>query len=146
VGHVGGWLAATPADIVLLHIGTNDIHGNNEDPDEVSDVLDEIYAADSNVTVVLALIINGWSSYNKRDLISTFNSNVNVMAQTRILNGEDLIVVDMENGAGINYSDQGPDMNDKLHPTQLGYDKMATNWFSGCGGSHPATDPCSGIH
>jgi hypothetical protein len=36
-------------------------------------------------------------------------------------------VVDMENGAGIDYDSS--DMKDRLHPSQTGYDKMATHWY-----------------
>ena len=36
-------------------------------------------------------------------------------------------MVDMENGAGIDYY---TDMDDDLHPNHLGYDKMAAVWFA----------------
>ena len=39
----------------------------------------------------------------------------------------DTLVVDMENCAGIDYDSS--DMNDRLHPSQTGYDKMATHWY-----------------
>ena len=58
LGNVGGWMAATPADIVLLHIGTNDLNGNDTGTvAEVSAVIDEIFVANSNATIVLAQII-----------------------------------------------------------------------------------------
>ncbi len=129
--HVAGWMVATAADIVLLHIGTNDIHGENADAAEVSDILDEIFDANSNATVVLALIINARVDHDPdhRANISTYNSNMNTMAQARIVSGDDIIVVDMENGAEIDYSDPSADMGDSRHPSQRGYDKMATNWY-----------------
>ena len=127
VGHAANWVIASSADIVLLHIGTNDVNGGNESSDEVSAILDEIFSTNNQATVVLALIINGSTNYHKRTQTSVYNTNLNTMAQARIANGDDIIVVDMENEAGLNYA--STDMNDTLHPSQAGYDKMATNWY-----------------
>lgn len=127
LGQVTGWMAATDADVILLHIGTNDILDDGANAAEVSDILDQIFIANSNATVVLALIINARTDYSRRSDISTYNSNLNIMAQARIASGDDLIIVDMENGAGLDYS--SPDMADKYHPSQIGYDKMATHWY-----------------
>jgi lysophospholipase L1-like esterase len=77
-----------------------------------------------HITVILAKIINR-NPYSA--LTTTFNNNVAAMAQARINNGDDIIIVDMENGAGINYS---TDMYDTLHPNASGYQKMANLWFS----------------
>ena len=53
------------------------------------------------------------------------------MAQQRIANGDKIIIVDMENGAGINYLPytEGGDMFNILHPYATGYVKMAALWF-----------------
>ena len=128
LSHISGWMAATPADIVLLHIGTNDINGGNEEPAEVSAILNELFTENSNATIVLALIINRKAGEDHRDDTSAYNINLNTMAQTRIALGDDIIVVDMESGAGLDYSTNSLDMG-ASHPTQLGYDKMATNWY-----------------
>jgi lysophospholipase L1-like esterase len=126
LGRVAGWMADTDADIVLLHIGTNDILDNEANAMEVSNILDEIYGANSNASVVLALIINADPAQGTSADISTYNSNLNIMAQSRISAGEDLLVVDMENGAGLDYG--SPDMIG-MHPSPTGYIKMATNWY-----------------
>ena len=50
------------------------------------------------------------------------------MAQARIDNdGDDIVIVDMEDGAGFNYA---VDMYDILHPNESGYEKMAILWFT----------------
>ncbi|MEN8254544.1 MAG: GDSL-type esterase/lipase family protein [Verrucomicrobiota bacterium] len=128
LGNIGGWMASSPADVVLLHIGTNDLNGGDTGTvAEVSAVIDEIFIANSNATIVLAQIIGVKDDPPLQTAISTYNTDLNIMAQARIVAGDDLMVVDMENGAGIDYD--SPDMNDRLHPSQIGYDKMATNWF-----------------
>jgi lysophospholipase L1-like esterase len=127
LGQVTGWMAATAADVILLHIGTNDILDNGANAAEVSDIIDGILGINSNATVVLALIIKARPESELNADVSTYNSNLNIMAQARITDGDDIIVVDMENGAGLDYS--SADMVDPFHPSQTGYDKMATNWY-----------------
>ena len=123
LGNIGAWMASTPADVVLLHIGTNDLNANDTGTvAEVSAVLDEIQTANSNATIVVALIIGVKNDPPLQSAISTYNSNLNIMAQARISAGENLLVVDMENGAGIDYDSS--DMKDRLHPSQTGYDKI----------------------
>jgi len=123
--YIYGWLQSNPADIILLHIGTNAL---STSPDDVNDILDEVDRYENNysthITVILAKIINR-TTYSADT--TTFNTNVSNMAQVRINNGDDIIIVDMENGAGINYS---TDMQDYLHPNDAGYQKMANLWFS----------------
>lgn len=119
------WLVINPADVVLLHIGTNGLDSN---PNDVAKILNEIDKYSENVTVVLARIINR-STYSA--LTTDFNDNVEAMAKTRQDNGDDILIVDMENGAGINYAllADGGDLYDNLHPYASGYTKMASVWW-----------------
>jgi hypothetical protein len=114
----GPYLNYYPADIILLHIGTN---GLTTDPSDVEDILDDIRFYDSDVYILVARIINR-KTYHAATTI--FNDNVEAMVEAR--NDNRIIMVDMENGAGINYSTE---MVDDLHPSQAGYDKMALVWF-----------------
>ena len=116
----GPYLIYYPADIILLHIGTVDL---DADPDPVEDILDNIRIYLPNAIILVARIIN---RVPYSDLTTTFNNNVQAMVAAR---GDDRIIsVNMETGAGINYSFSG-DMIDYLHPKQSGYDKMAVKWF-----------------
>lgn len=129
---VNGFLTDNPADVVLLHIGTNMVNTNPESPANVEKILDEIdiYEKDNNraVTVILARIINRKPYHS---LTTDYNDNVAAMAQARIDNGDKIILVDMENGAGIIYEFQpAGDMWDDLHPYTTGYAKMAAVWYS----------------
>ena len=130
---VYNFLSLNPADVILLHIGTNLLTTN---PNDVKDILNEIDAFESDyhrdVTVILARIINR-AGYlcGQGSTTTTFNNNVQNMAMERINNGDKIIIVDMECGAGIDYrlSTAGGDMNDLLHPIANGYFKMATKWY-----------------
>lgn len=116
-GMVHRLLTNNPADIVLLHIGTN---GLNIDPGDVETILDEIDRYDPETTVVLARIINR-KSYSQDT--SDFNANIETMAMARIAGGDKIIIVDMENALA--YPD---DMSDNLHPNESGYEKMFITW------------------
>jgi hypothetical protein len=122
---VYAWLDANPADIVLLHAGTN---GLTADTDiDVEAILDEIQrwedsAGGNHVTVVLAKIID-WVPHNP--VVDEFNTNLQSMADNRIANGDDIIVVDQRNA--LNYQD---DMGNYLHPNAIGYAKMSDVWFN----------------
>ena len=112
----------------MLHIGTNSL---NPDPSDVENILNEIdqYESDegSPVIVVIARITNQ-VPYNP--VVTQFNDNVMDMVQERVDGGDKIIMVDLEDGAGLIYSFQpAGDMWDSLHPYASGYSKMAGEWF-----------------
>ena len=122
----GFYLDAFSPDAILLHIGTNDVGTTTST--HIADILDEVDAYESRVgktvPVFLALIIKN----DPNDpATQTLNAAVQTMASTRILGGDEIVVVDMENGAGINYA---TDMVDQYHPNITGYSKMADLWYS----------------
>ncbi|MBV7327422.1 putative Ig domain-containing protein [Chloroflexi bacterium TSY] len=117
------WLTNTPAEVILLHIGTNDVTQGH--PNDLADILDEIdeyeTAMGTDIIVVLAEITLRTDGL-LNDTI-TRNSNVVTMAQARMAAGDKIILVDHANA--LNYVD---DMFDAFHPNNLGYEKMATVW------------------
>lgn len=147
-GKLEDWLIAERPNIVLLHIGTNDI---DPSPNDVKDILDLVDNYESHfgetVWVILARIIN-------RNIYSPtttdFNNNVENMAYDRIINPnnpaypDNIIIVDMEDGANINYdlvmNNPLGDMWNNLHPFETGYKKMANVWFSGLREILPVAD------
>lgn len=138
-GHSGSWpkhlnvtryLNRQPADIILLHIGTNGL--NQANPNEITRILDNIDAYEQEhgvaITVILARIINRLNGNSAAT--TTLNNAVEEIARQRIAAGDRLIIVDMERAAGLNYA-QFPtgDMSDWAHPAASGYAKMAAVWF-----------------
>jgi hypothetical protein len=143
----GPYLKYYPNDVIMLHIGTNDL---GPEATDVENILDEIDDYDPGITVVLAQIINrvGGSA-----VTTQFNSNLETMTKNRILNGDKIILVDMEYGSGIVYQlEPAGDMYDKLHPTIVsnpdiidsGYGKMADIWYKALDSFLPQPPPgCS---
>ena len=144
-GDLAQWLTDQHPDIVLLHIGTNDISANDEDWHEVEAILQVIDDYEFNtgqpVWVILTRIIKrGCSPYVEpcANSVQTTNFNDDVeqfVFDPRQTGGDRIVLVDMENGAGINYRWQSDnplgDMWDDVHPIDSGYDKMADQWFAG---------------
>jgi Concanavalin A-like lectin/glucanases superfamily len=111
------YLTAYPLDVILLHIGTNDL-----DIMGVEDILDIINGFGPEITVVLAQIINRMTFHQPT---TDFNDAIAVMVQQRLDRGGKLIMVDME--SALTYPD---DMIDELHPNQDGFNKMAVVWYN----------------
>jgi len=131
-GH-GGWtskqladetfrlLSENPAEIVLLHIGTNDLIRGYSGMEDVEKILAEIDRFDPATKVLLARIIIQ-EKYTDR-VTSKFNDELENMANRRIRQGDDIVLMDME------YALDLSDYRDSLHPNELGYQKIATVWF-----------------
>ncbi len=125
--NVNGKLTLNPPDIVLLHAGTNAVETSTVG---IENILDNIDQYDESITVILARIINRHPGDPLTGTTTQFNTNVGNLAQSRIALGDKIIVVDMENGAGLNYEYQPTgDMYNALHPFATGYTKMAAVWF-----------------
>ena len=131
--NVYGWLVSNPADIVLLHIGTNDIQSGQDVPGivaEVESILDNIDQWESNngrnITVVIARIILRSDSPSLYDSTVSFDDALQTMVSTRIASGDNLIIVDMEHAL----SYPADLTSDEIHPNASGYGKMAVVWYN----------------
>jgi len=133
--NVEGWLNSKPADIVLLHVGINDINQRGDTSSTgVNTILNNIDTWESNnhpVTVFLAKIIDDVPGVLPELDVATYNNNlVNMLAGRP--SSDRVIMVDMHDGAGIIYGNGtfAADMFDNVHPKLSGYEKMAAKWLS----------------
>ncbi|MFC1876546.1 LamG-like jellyroll fold domain-containing protein [Thermodesulfobacteriota bacterium] len=117
-------------DVVLLHIGTNDISDDQPTQgiiDEIEDILDEIDRYSPEISVVLARIINRRNPASAEGLqTSSFNTALQTMAEDRIELGDKILVVDHE--VALQYPG---DLNDEVHPNPNGYADMSDVWYNG---------------
>ena len=132
--NVVGWLNSNPADIVLLHVGINDINQRGDTSSTgVNAILDNIDTWESNnhpVTVFLAKIIDDVPGVLPELDVATYNNNLVNMLAARP--NDRVIMVDMRDGAGIIYGNGtfAADMFDNVHPKLSGYEKMAAKWLT----------------
>ena len=126
--NIYNWLTINPPDIILLHIGTNDINAQ-EDPfmigKEIDQILDQIDIFEANnqiqIKVILAKIIN---HFLYPDNIIKLNGYILELVKNRQDNGDIIALADMHSKLnGTIY------FQDKVHPNENGYKKMAQIWL-----------------
>lgn len=115
-----GWLETYQPDIILLHIGSNDLRDSNQvyTVDKLSLLLDDILARLPQAHVVVATIIRTrWGSDEKH---LYYNGKIPRIAASK---GERVSVVNMQE-----ILSKG-DFIALYHPNPRGYDKMAHAWL-----------------
>ncbi len=123
--HVYHYLEMNPADIVLLHIGTNDKYGGGgERVDGTERIINEIerFANDHHmkIHIFVALIINRWL-WDRT--IEKYNANLRAMLEAR--NDPNITIVDMSELISGGHHDY----LENTHPNKQGYKKIADKWF-----------------
>ncbi|MEV7630154.1 GDSL-type esterase/lipase family protein [Actinoplanes sp. NPDC089786] len=120
---IDGWLATSRPDVVLLHIGTNDLNQNFDvanAPARLGTLLDRIHTGAPDAVVLVAQIVPALdATINSR--ITTFNAAVPSVLSSRAAYTR---LVDL------NRTITTADLNDTLHPNDAGYTKMADLWHA----------------
>ncbi|MGC9342375.1 MAG: SGNH/GDSL hydrolase family protein [Bacteroidales bacterium] len=129
----GPYLESHPADIILLHVGTNDVLGaDTSNVNGVRRILDAIddyeTSSGTSIMVFLARIISyRYYDCNTQPRVVAYNSKIDQLYAQRKAAGDNIILVDMECGASLDYNN---DFEDEVHPNQTGYNKMGEAWFN----------------
>jgi lysophospholipase L1-like esterase len=119
-------------DIVLLMVGTNDINGNvnvANAPARLGALLDDIYAVDPNVLIVLAQIVPTRSD-GTNQAVRTYNAAMPALVSQRTSAGRHLVLVDMYEAFTRDESYKTTLLGDNLHPNEAGYTRMAATWYA----------------
>jgi lysophospholipase L1-like esterase len=123
--NVVGWLNTYRPHTVLLHIGTNDILQNHDlatAPDRLSALIDRITTTAPDAEVFVAQITPlGWSDGDAA--VNSFNAAIPGIVQAKVNAGKNVHLVDMHSALTV------ADLEDGVHPTATGYDKMAAVWY-----------------
>jgi hypothetical protein len=122
--HVDEWLWTYEPDVILLHIGTNDmVRGVQDAPRQLDALLDKI-AEDLPTAQVFVAKIVGLGDYSdtaaQRFRTVEYNAAIPAIVASK---GPNFHLVDQSNVHGI-------DMFNREHPNDYGYRKMAWNWYS----------------
>lgn len=114
-----GWLETYHPDIILLHIGTNDLNngGATPAPANLAALLDDILSRLPKTQVIVAQIIPFQSGPD-----AAYQAYVAAIPGIAARDGARVSVVDMRRIL------TARDYADKLHPNTRGYDKMAQAW------------------
>jgi lysophospholipase L1-like esterase len=126
------WMDSVSPDIILCHLGTNDIYCDQRDTIPLdSSIVQTVYELDSliglirmhnpSIIIFLAQIIPNVLT----DRIASFNAALPILAHFRSTPDSPIIVVDQYTGF-----DLDTDSFDKKHPNEQGEKKMTQRWFT----------------
>ncbi len=124
-----GWLAATNPNIVMMHLGTNDVW-NNIAPATIlaafSTLVNQMRAHNPHMRILVAQITpmnpSGCSACAQR--VINFNAAIPAWASSKSTAQSPIIVVDQWTG----YNDS-TDTVDGVHPNASGNAKIAAKWY-----------------
>jgi lysophospholipase L1-like esterase len=123
-------------NIITLMIGTNDVDIMLDLPNapmRLGGLLDTITSTDPSVLIVLAQIVPTTDdAENVR--VKAYNDAMPALVKTRTDAGKHIVLVDMYGAFTANNMFKTEYMNDKLHPKDAGYAKMADVWYAAIGG------------
>jgi lysophospholipase L1-like esterase len=111
-------------DIVLLHLGTNDIaqhHALDSAATRIDAMIGTMLAACPKTTVIVATIIR-MDAAGSQPLADAYNEQLRAQVEARRKRGERVVLVEMATAL------TPAMMSDPWHPNKQGYDKMAELW------------------
>ena len=120
------WAAKNVPDIVLLHLGTNDIGGGQDIEETVAEIEEIIMILrkhNAEVKVLLAQIIP-LANEAASERIKKFNKQLAKL--TELMSTEEAPVILVNHFDGF---DPQTDTYDGVHPNKWGTDKMANKWY-----------------
>ncbi|MEJ8803190.1 GDSL-type esterase/lipase family protein [Pontibacter sp. H249] len=131
-GKLSQWLTGYTPDIVLMHLGTNDMfrgHPLDGTLNELREVVKQIRDKNPKVTILLAklipaypLVVGPGSAQN----VERLNEQLPALAQELNTTESKVILVDQYTGFN---ATTGADTFDGIHPNASGEEKMAQRWF-----------------
>jgi PKD repeat protein len=129
-GKLSNWLNLYTPDIVLLHIGTNDvIHQVNfsERLSNVDQIIDTLRVANPDVKILLAQIIPTSDAFrNTNSGLIAFDDALPALAAAKNTTRSPVIVVDQYTG----YDGFKDNQYDGIHPQTSGEKKLADRWYA----------------
>ena len=122
------WAQNHSPDMVLLHLGTNDIiqdQSADSTIDDLENIIDRLQSIRPNVSILIAQIIPPANS-QRRAKVKDLNALIPALAAQKNRPGSPVRIVDQWTGY-----DPINDNYDGLHPNANGEQKMTNRWFTG---------------
>jgi len=126
-------LQSNPPDVVLLHVGTNDV--SNGDPiastrDEIANIIQAIADFDSDIKIVLSSLIPRTDGLD--DETMALNTLLLEVLQSKRDSGVKIFYAGMNEIFKLNpdWKTDYFELPDPIHPTDLGFSIMAQVWFN----------------
>ncbi|EJF11150.1 SGNH/GDSL hydrolase family protein [Pontibacter sp. BAB1700] len=130
--NIAQWADTYKPDIVLMHLGTNDMFSDQDidgTVEEIEAVINAIHEKSPRVTVFLAKLIPADGQVvgpTKAQNIQLLNQQIEAIANGQSSDGPPIILVDQNTDFDAR---EGKDTYDGIHPNDSGMEKMAQVWF-----------------
>jgi lysophospholipase L1-like esterase len=114
-------------DVVLLHIGTNDMlqrQSVSSTISEIGQIIDKLRAHNPQIAVLLAKVLPSSEARNAAAMEALGNA-IPGLVQSKNKSGSPVILVDQRSGFSVS-----EDTHDGLHPDESGQAKMASKWYA----------------
>jgi lysophospholipase L1-like esterase len=121
--HVHAWAAAASPDVVLLHIGTNDLWQRQSVAStvtDIGDIIDTLRTVNPRIRILLAQLI----AQTGDSFISSLNAALPALAAGKNRPESPIILVDQFTGF-----DPSSMTYDGTHPNDAGDSRMADRWY-----------------
>jgi lysophospholipase L1-like esterase len=130
-GMVDAAVAAADPDIILLHIGTNNLYQGMGPavPGQLEDMLDQIVEAAPDALVVVAQITPLGGQFGANG-VDQYNATMPAMVQERVDAGQHLLLVNMNAAFRAANANVAGLLADGIHPNATGYGIMADTWYT----------------
>lgn len=119
------WLQKSQPQIILLHIGTNDLrqgYSVSVALARLDYLIDQISTIQPNAIVVLAQIVpQGETSINAK--VVQYDNAIPALVAQKVALGQKVEYVDMYDAVPVSY------ISDHIHPNTAGYALMAHTWY-----------------
>lgn len=132
---IPGWLSNANPDVILLHMGSNDLfrdHGIEDTRLQLELLLDRIYQHNPRAAVFLAKLI---PSVARADLVARFNREIVAIAEQRSAEGLRVYLVDL-----FDTIKPPQDLYDGIHPTLAAEERLGDAWADAFLSTLPAQD------
>lgn len=126
LANINAWAASAQPDIVLIHLGHNDLwqgQSVSSTITELGQIIDEVRLVNSSAIFLLSQVIPATSGIGL-DQIPDLNAQIPALAASKHSADSPVVVVDQYTGF-----DPDTDTWDGVHPNASGEQKMAQNWF-----------------
>ncbi len=134
LANIDTWLVDSAPDVVLLHIGTNDVSAgqpNSQTITEIEGIINQIYAYNSQITILLCKLIPRLETPANEYLANQeLNSLIEDLYNTKKNQGYYIYLVDQYSAFWNNSNWRTEYMIDNVHPNDAGYAVMAQTYFS----------------
>lgn len=121
-------LAKTMPDVILLHIGNNDVQFDGNAAGALANIksfIERMRQANPAIVVLLSKVIPTGTAANVKDIDTKFNAKIPALAESVSTSASPVITVDHWTGF-----DWKTDNFNDYHPSESGEKKMAEKWLA----------------